>query len=95
MKQPATYILASGKNGTIYTGVTSNLIQRVTQHKQNAIPGFTSRYGVKSLVWFELHETMEAAIHREKRLKSGSRAAKIQLIMASNPDWRDLYEDLL
>ena len=95
MQQPATYILANRKNGTLYTGVTSNLIQRVWQHKSAETAGFAARYGCKTLVWYELHGTMEAAILREKRLKAGSRAGKIALICKSNPDWRDLYDEIL
>ena len=95
MKQPAVYIVASRKNGTIYTGVTSNLIQRIAQHRDETTGGFTAKYGVKSLVWFEIHETMEAAILREKQIKAGSRAAKVRLIMETNPDWLDLYDGLL
>jgi len=95
MKQPAVYILASLKNGTIYTGVTSNLIQRITQHRDETTAGFTAKYGIKSLVWFEIHETMESAILREKQIKAGSRAAKVRLIMQNNSDWLDLYDGLL
>ena len=95
MKQPAVYITASRKNGTIYTGVTSNLIQRIAQHRDETTGGFTAKYGVKSLVWFEIHETMEAAILREKQIKAGSRAAKVRLIMQNNSDWLDLYDGLL
>jgi putative endonuclease len=95
MKQPAVYILASKRNGTIYTGVTSNLIQRITQHREGTIAGFTAQYAVKTLVWYELHETMESAILREKQIKSKSRAGKVKLIMASNPDWQDLFPGLL
>ena len=76
MKQPAVYIMASRRNGTLYTGVTSNLVQRAHQHRDGSIPGFTARYGCKLLVWHELHETMESAILREKQIKGGSRAAK-------------------
>ena len=95
MKQPAVYIVASRKNGTIYTGVTSNLIQRIAQHRDDTTGGFTAKYGVKSLVWLEIHGTMEAAILREKQIKAGSRAAKVRLIMETNPDWLDLYDGLL
>ncbi|HTQ70525.1 MAG TPA: GIY-YIG nuclease family protein [Acidocella sp.] len=95
MKQPAVYIVASRKNGTIYTGVTSNLIQRIAQHRDETTGGFTAKYGVKSLVWLEIHGTMEAAILREKQIKAGSRAAKVRLIMETNPDWLDLYDGLL
>lgn len=94
MKHPAVYILASQKNGTLYTGVTSNLIQRIAQHRDGTFGGFTSQYNVRTLVWFEQHETMETTILREKQLKGGSRAAKVRLIMANNPDWLDLYEPL-
>jgi len=91
---PAVYILASKRNGTLYTGVTSNLISRVYQHRHGLLPGFTRDYGVRLLVWFEQHAAMEAAILREKRVKKWNRAWKLELIEASNPDWRDLGEDL-
>ena len=94
MKQPAVYIMANQPNGTIYTGVTSNLITRDYIHKSGNIPGFTSRYHCKLLVWYELHETMESAILREKQLKAGSRKKKIDLIIATNPEWRDLSPEL-
>ena len=86
--------MASGRNGTLYCGVTSNLVQRVWQHREEALPGFTKRYGCKMLVWYEMAETMEAAIGREKQIKGGSRAKKLALIEAFNPDWRDLYPDV-
>jgi putative endonuclease len=95
MKHPAVYILATRKNGTIYTGVTSNLIQRIAQHRDGIIGGFTAQYDVKTLVWYEPHETMESAILREKQIKAKSRAGKVKLIMASNPEWQDLYSGLL
>jgi len=95
VKQPAVYILANKKNGTLYTGVTSMLVQRVGQHKEGIGSHFTSKYGCKTLVWYEIHETMESAILREKQIKAGSRAAKSILINRMNPDWRDLYPDLL
>jgi putative endonuclease len=88
------YILASGLNGTLYIGVTSNLVKRVWEHKENLVAGFTKRYGVKNLVWYEVHEEMEAAIVREKRLKKWNRAWKIKLIQKTNPRWRDLYADI-
>ena len=91
MKRPAVYIMASRRNGTLYTGVTSNLPQRVWQHREGVADGFTARYGCASLVWFEQHETMAAAILREKQLKGGPRAKKLALIEAVNPEWRDLY----
>ena len=92
--QPCTYIMASARNGTLYTGVTSQLIQRIVQHRDGTFDGFTKRYGVKRLVWFELAGTMEHAITREKQLKNWQRKWKIDLIAASNPDWRDLAEEL-
>ena len=94
-KQPSVYILASGKNGTLYTGVTSQLIRRVYEHKQHLVEGFTKKYGVDTLVWFEIHESMASAIGREKSIKKWRRAWKIKLIEKDNPGWRDLYPDLL
>jgi putative endonuclease len=88
----AVYIVASGRNGTLYIGVTSNLSDRVWQHKRGVIPGFTARYDCKRLVWFERHESMAAAIAREKNLKRYLRKWKLALIEAENPDWRDLSE---
>jgi putative endonuclease len=94
MKQPAVYIMASKRNGTLYTGVTSALIQRVWQHRQDMADGFTKRYGCKLLVWYELAETMEAAITREKQIKAGSRAGKLALVEEMNLDWRDLFDEI-
>jgi putative endonuclease len=91
--QPAVYLLASRRNGTLYVGVTSNLPARVHQHRSGALRGFTRDYGMKPLVWFELHATMDGAITREKRIKKWNRAWKLQLIEAQNPEWRDLAED--
>jgi putative endonuclease len=88
------YLLASGFRGTLYTGVTSDLLGRVYQHREEVTRGFTSRYGVKRLVWFEPHETMESAIAREKSIKRWQRQWKIELIERDNPTWRDLAEDL-
>ena len=93
--RPAIYIMASQRNGTLYTGVTSNLPQRVWQHREGVVPGFTDRYGCKLLVWFEAAETMETAILREKQIKGGSRAKKLALIEAMNPGWHDLYEQIM
>ena len=93
--QPAIYILASQPHGTLYVGVTSNLIQRVWQHKNNLVLGFSQKYGVHTLVYFELHATMVDAIGREKQLKAGSRAKKVALIDKLNPTWSDLYPGLL
>jgi putative endonuclease len=95
MKQPAVYILASKRNGTLYTGVTSDLVQRIWQHKNNVVKGFTEKYGVHTLVYFELHDDMESAIVREKRLKKWNRAWKLRLIEEKNPDWNDLYPSIL
>jgi predicted GIY-YIG superfamily endonuclease len=94
-KQPCVYIVTNKRNGTIYVGVTSNLIQRTYQHKEGIIKGFTKKYGCKILVWYELHETMESAITREKQIKAGSRAAKIKLIEENNSGWNDLYEKII
>jgi putative endonuclease len=90
MKQPAVYILASARNGTLYIGVTSNLSWRIEAHRSGAVGGFTEKYGVHSLVYFELHSEMYEAIQREKRLKKWNRAWKIRLIEESNPEWADL-----
>jgi len=95
MKTPCVYMLASKRNGTLYVGVTSNLPQRVWQHKNDLVEGFTRRYGVHALVWYEVHETMENAIAREKTIMEWKRQWKIDLIEAMNPEWRDLYEDIL
>ncbi|MCC7328044.1 MAG: GIY-YIG nuclease family protein [Burkholderiales bacterium] len=88
------YILASGRNGTLYIGVTSNLVQRVWQHKERFVDGFTRDYNVKDLVWYEQHESAESAIAREKQLKKWNRVWKIQLIEAANPYWNDLYPEV-
>lgn len=93
--QPAVYILASQRNGTLYIGVTSNLAQRVYQHKAHLAQGFTERYDVSRLVWYELHETMESAITREKQLKKWLRKWKVELIEKSNPDWCDLWHEII
>ena len=91
MKRPAVYIMASQRNGTLYTGVTSSLVHRAWQHREGLIGGFTKQYGCKRLVWFELHATMPEAIAREKQIKGGSRAKKLALIEALNPNWDDLF----
>lgn len=93
-RQPATCILASRRNGTQYVGVTSNLVQRVWQHRNDEADGFTARHRVHRLVWFEVHPDMARAIAREKQLKAGSRKEKLALIETDNPAWRDLYDDL-
>lgn len=92
--QPAVYLLASQRLGTLYIGVTSNLVQRVWQHREGLVDGFTARYGVKRLVWFEQHATMPEAIAREKALKHWRRAWKIALIETGNPGWRDLWGEI-
>jgi predicted GIY-YIG superfamily endonuclease len=93
MKQPAVYILASKRNGTLYTGVTSNLAQRIHQHRQGS--GFAAKYGCRWLVYYEAHGDMQAAISREKQIKAGSRAKKLALIAGMNPEWTDLSETIL
>ena len=94
-KQPTIYILASGYNGTLYIGVASHLIQRVWQHKQDLVEGFTKRYGVHFLVYYEMHEEVLAAIQRKKQLKKWNRQWKINLIEKMNPAWKDLWEELV
>ena len=94
-RQPAVYILASKRNGTLYIGVTSNLIKRIWEHKNNLVEGFTRQYSIYLLVWYELHATMDAAIVREKQLKSWKRHWKLDLIEKDNPGWRDLYMDIV
>ena len=95
MQQPAIYILTNQRNGTLYTGVTSDLIKRVFQHKNDFIPGFTKKYQTHLLVYNEVHETMVSAIIREKQLKNWQRAWKIKLIEKQNPYWKDLYNSLI
>ena len=95
MKLPCVYILASKRNGTLYLGVTSNLVQRIWQHKNDFVEGFTKRYGVHTLVWFEAHESMESAIAREKAIKEWNRVWKLELIEKVNPTWRDLYDEIV
>jgi putative endonuclease len=94
-KLPCVYILASRRNGTLYVGVTSDLVKRVWEHRNNAVDGFTKQYGVHDLVWYERHETMESAIAREKALKEWKRQWKLRLIEEANPGWRDLYAEIL
>ncbi len=93
-KQPCVYILASGRNGTLYIGVTSDLIKRTWEHKNNLVEGFTKKYGVHELVYYELHSDMTGAITREKQLKKWKRDWKKQLIEEKNPHWLDLSRDL-
>ena len=89
------YILASQKNGTLYVGVTSNLIKRVWEHKENVVKGFTARYYVHNLVYYEQYDDIRNAIQREKYLKGKKRQFKVDLIKKNNKEWRDLYEDIL
>ncbi|MDO9369283.1 MAG: GIY-YIG nuclease family protein [Sphingopyxis sp.] len=91
---PATYIMANRRNGTLYTGVTSNLVQRIWQHREG-LSGFSKRYDCKLLVWFELHAEMTAAITREKQIKAGRRAKKLALVEATNPMWHDLWPQIV
>lgn len=95
MKQPCVYLLASRRNGTLYLGVSADLVKRVSQHRSGAIAGFTNTYHVQLLVWFEMHETFAKAIAREKAIKEWKRAWKIELIQARNPYWLDLYPGLV
>ena len=95
MKRPFVYIVANKRNGTLYTGVTSDLPKRAFEHREGLIKGFSVRYRCKMLVWYEPHETMVDAIAREKQVKAGSRARKLALIEEMNPDWSDLYDALI
>ena len=94
MKQYYVYVMASKRNGTLYTGITSDLIQRVWQHKSREIKGFTSKYHVNQLVYYEIHDDIIVAIHREKNIQSWKRNWKLQLIEKHNPQWNDLYGSL-
>lgn len=94
-RQPAVYILASKRNGTLYTGVTSDLIKRVWEHRNDIIEGSTKKYRVHLLVYYEFHDDMTSAITREKQIKKWNRAWKLELIEKQNPDWRDLWEELV
>ena len=94
-KQPAVYIMASKPRGTLYTGVTSNLVQRAYQHKNGITGGFAQQYGCKTLVYYEVGGSMEGAIFREKQIKAGSRKDKINLIESINPGWVDFYESII
>jgi len=94
-KQPTVYLLASKPNGTLYIGVTSNIVKRIWEHKNNVVKGFTEKYDVHRLVWIEQHETMESAIKREKALKNGKRDWKVALIEKLNLEWRDLFQGIV
>jgi putative endonuclease len=95
LKQPCVYILASQKNGTLYVGVTSDLVKRVWQHKNDLAEGFTKEHRIHMLVWYEAHETMESAIAREKNIKAWKRLWKLDLIESLNPDWNDLFDQIV
>ena len=95
MKTPCVYILASKPNGTLYIGVTANLVQRVWWHRNDFVEGFTKRYRIHSLVWYEVHDTMESAIGREKAMKKWKRMWKVELIEKANPMWLDLYDGIV
>ena len=88
------YILASRRNGTLYVGMTDDLVRRTWEHRNGVVPGFSRKYGVKSLVWYEVHDTREAAFQRERQIKKWNRAWKLELIEKSNAEWRDLGDDL-
>ena len=94
MREPAVYIMASERNGTLYVGVTSDIGRRAFEHREGLVPGFTTRYQCKMLVWFEFYERMTDAIEREKQIKAGSRKFKLRLIEELNPKWKDLFETL-
>ena len=94
IKEFCVYILAGKRNGTLYIGVTSNLVQRIWQHRNDEADGFTRKYQVHSLVWFEQHENAESAITREKQIKEWKRKWKLELIEKDNPTWRDLYDEI-
>ena len=94
MKQPAIYILTNERNGTLYTGVTSNITRRIAEHKNKNIKGFSSKHNCTLLVYYEVFDDMENAISREKQIKSGSRKKKLALIENLNPQWKDLYSDI-
>ncbi len=94
-RQAAVYLLTNKPNGTLYTGVTSNLPKRIWQHRNKVTQGFTAKYNLTRLVYYELYDDMIQAIEREKQIKAGSRRAKVRLIERENPDWRDLYPEIL
>ena len=95
MREPCVYIVASKRNGTLYTGVTSDMPRRAYEHREGFGPGFSKKYGCTILVWYEVHDDMVSAITREKQIKAGSRAKKLALIESMNPDWDDLYGTLI
>ncbi len=89
------YMLASRRNGTLYTGMTDNLIARMWHHREGVVPGFTKEYGIKTLVWFEQYDTRESALLRERQIKKWNRKWKLELIEKDNPAWRDLYQEIV
>jgi putative endonuclease len=89
------YILASGRNGTLYIGMTDDLARRIWMHREGVLPGFTKEHGIRTLVWYEQHETRDSAFARERAMKNWNRAWKIELIQKMNPEWQDLYETIL
>jgi putative endonuclease len=93
-RQPAIYLLTNKPHGTLYTGVTSNLVKRIWEHKNKVIRGYSARYNLTRLVYFELFDEMYEAISREKQIKAGSRGKKLELIESMNPEWKDLYRDI-
>ena len=93
-KKPCVYTLGSKRNGTLYVGVTSDLVKRAWEHRNDVVEGFTEKYRVHALVWYEIHETMESAIAREKAMKEWKRAWKVRRIEETNPEWKDLYESI-
>ena len=95
MKQFYVYVLSNKRNGTLYTGVTSDLLKRVYEHKNDLVDGFTKKYGIHNLVWYEKHESAESAITREKQIKKWNRSWKLNLIDSFNPLWTDLFEELM
>jgi putative endonuclease len=94
MKRPCVYLLASTRNGTLYVGVTSGLVNRISLHRDDVISGFTKKYGVHRLVWYEQFEDMSTAIRREKQIKKWNRAWKLELVERANPEWRDLWTEI-
>jgi len=95
MRQAATYIMANKRNGTLYLGATGNFQRRIWEHREGLLLGFTKKYGCKMLVWYEFYDNVRDALAREHQLKGGSRLKKLSLIETMNPDWLDLYDDLI
>jgi putative endonuclease len=93
-RMPCVYILTNSRNGTLYVGVTSDLVKRVWEHKNDLVQGFTNKYQVHHLVWYEIHEEIDSAIIREKQIKKWNRRWKLRLIEAMNPEWKDLFKDI-